>query len=174
MALWLHRWRPKTFVKKLMWRLFWNKIGWGPHSVTSHMNHMMSLSVMHLGGWILQCCCWCSYISHHREVFYIRKCGKLIQGLDKFPKSCRWGAGRAMHYRHRTALWRALWLDSRELVKEIKNFPHLPLKTMSLLERITFMHDKDLSEIYPNVWTALRIALPLPVTVAQAESSFSN
>ncbi|XP_039620644.1 uncharacterized protein LOC120536387 [Polypterus senegalus] len=65
-------------------------------------------------------------------------------------------------------------LDSRELLQEIKNFPHLPSKTMSLLELITFMHDKDLSEIYPNFWTALRIALPLPVTVAQAERSFSK
>ncbi len=65
-------------------------------------------------------------------------------------------------------------LDSRELVQEIKNFPHLPLKTMSLLELITFMHDTDLSEIYPNFWTALRIALTLPVTVAQAERSFSK
>ncbi len=63
-------------------------------------------------------------------------------------------------------------LDSRELVQEIKNSPHLPSKTMSLLELITFMHDKDLSEIYPNFWTALRIALTLPVTVAQAERFF--
>ncbi len=65
-------------------------------------------------------------------------------------------------------------LDSRELVQEINNFPHLPSKTMSLLELITFMHDKDLSEIYPNFWTALRIALTLPVPVAQAERSFSK
>ncbi len=65
-------------------------------------------------------------------------------------------------------------LDSRELVKEIKNFPQLPSKTMSLLELFTFMHDNDLSEIYPNFWTALRIALTLPVTVAQAERSFSK
>ncbi len=50
-------------------------------------------------------------------------------------------------------------LDSRELVQEIKNFPHLPSKTMSLLELITFMHNNDLLEIYPNFWTALRIAL---------------
>ena len=34
--------------------------------------------------------------------------------------------------------------------------------------------DKDLSEIYPNFWTALRIALTLPVTVAQEERSFSK
>ncbi len=65
-------------------------------------------------------------------------------------------------------------LDSRELVQEIKNFPHLPSKTMSLLELITFMHDKDLLEIYPNFWTALGIAFTLPVTVAQAERSFSK
>ncbi len=64
-------------------------------------------------------------------------------------------------------------LDSRELVQEIKNFPHLPSKTMSLIELITFMH-KELSEIYPNFWTALGIAFTLPVTVAQAERSFSN
>lgn len=65
-------------------------------------------------------------------------------------------------------------LDSKELVQEIKNFPDLPSKTMSLLELITFMDDKDLLEIYPNFWTALRIALTLPVTVAQAERSFSK
>ncbi len=65
-------------------------------------------------------------------------------------------------------------LDSRELVQEIKNFPHLPSKPRRLLELITFMQDKDLSEIYPNFWTALRIALTLPVTVTQAERSFSK
>lgn len=65
-------------------------------------------------------------------------------------------------------------LDSKELVQEIKNFPDLPSQTMSLFELITFMHDKDLSEIYPNFWTALRIAMTLPVTVAQAERSFSK
>ena len=65
-------------------------------------------------------------------------------------------------------------LDSRDLVQEIKNFPVLPSKSMSLLELITFMYDNDLSEIYPNFWTALRIALTLPVTVAHAERSFSK
>ena len=56
-------------------------------------------------------------------------------------------------------------LDSRELVQEIKNFPELPSKSMSLLELITLIYDKDLTEIYPNFWTALRIELTLPVTV---------
>lgn len=58
---------------------------------------------------------------------------------------------------------------SRELMQEIKNFPDLPSKTMSLLELIIFMHDKDLSEIYPNFWTALKVVITLPVTVAQSE-----
>ncbi|KAJ8270431.1 hypothetical protein GJAV_G00114530 [Gymnothorax javanicus] len=65
-------------------------------------------------------------------------------------------------------------LDIKELVKEMKNFPDLPSKRMSLLELLISMHDKDLSEIYPKFWTALRIALTLPVTVAQAERSFSK
>ena len=33
---------------------------------------------------------------------------------------------------------------------------------------------KGSSEIYPNMWTALRIGLTLPVTVAEAERSFSK
>lgn len=45
---------------------------------------------------------------------------------------------------------------------------------MTLLALITVIHEKDLSEIYPNFWTALTIALTLPVTVAQAEKSFSQ
>lgn len=60
------------------------------------------------------------------------------------------------------------------LVQEIKNFPNLPSNNMTLLALITFIHEKDLSEIYPNFWTALTIALTLPVTVAQAEKSFSQ
>lgn len=38
-------------------------------------------------------------------------------------------------------------LDSGELVKKIQNFPDLPSANMSSLDVITFMHDKDLSEI---------------------------
>ncbi len=49
-----------------------------------------------LEGWILQCCCWCSHISDHGEVFHTGKCGKQIWGFHKFFKSCRWGACRAM------------------------------------------------------------------------------
>ncbi len=101
--------------------------------------------------------------------------GKKFGVLTNFPsladeelaEQCE-ALGTTLHFKGHSDL------DSRELVQEIKNFPDLPSKTMSLLELITFMHDKDLSEIYPNFWTALRIALTLPVTVAQAERSFSK
>ncbi len=79
---------------------------------------------------------------------------------EKLAEQCN-ALGTTLHFEGHSDL------DSRELVQEIKNFPHLPSKTMSLLELITFMHYKNLSEIYPNFWTALRIALTLPVTVAQ-------
>ncbi|KAK0148316.1 Zinc finger MYM-type protein 1 [Merluccius polli] len=65
-------------------------------------------------------------------------------------------------------------VDGRELVQELKNFPDLPSKSMTLLELLTFIHEKELAEIYPNLWTALRIGLTLPVTVAEAERSFSK
>jgi len=65
-------------------------------------------------------------------------------------------------------------LDGRELAQELKNLPDLPSKNMSLFELLTFIHERDLSEIYPNLWTALRIGLSLPVTVAEADRSFSK
>lgn len=86
---------------------------------------------------------------------------------EELAERCK-ALGTTLHFKGHSDL------DSRKLVQEIKNFPDLPSKTMSLLEPITFVHDKDLSEIYPNFWTALRIALTLPVTVAQAERSFSK
>ncbi|KAK0138679.1 SH3 and multiple ankyrin repeat domains protein 3 [Merluccius polli] len=65
-------------------------------------------------------------------------------------------------------------LDGRELAKELKNLLDLPSKTMTLLELLTFIDKRELSEMYPNLWTALRICLTLPVTVAEAERSFSK
>jgi hypothetical protein len=61
-------------------------------------------------------------------------------------------------------------LDGRELAQERKN---LPSKIMTLLELLIFLHEMELSEMYPNLWTALRICLTLPVTVAEAERTFS-
>lgn len=65
-------------------------------------------------------------------------------------------------------------VDGKELVHELKNFPDLPSKSMTLLELLTFIHEKELTEIYPNLRTALRIGLSLPVTVAEAERSLLN
>nr|XP_054594826.1 zinc finger MYM-type protein 1-like isoform X2 [Nothobranchius furzeri]XP_054594921.1 zinc finger MYM-type protein 1-like isoform X2 [Nothobranchius furzeri]XP_054595126.1 zinc finger MYM-type protein 1-like isoform X2 [Nothobranchius furzeri] len=63
-------------------------------------------------------------------------------------------------------------LDRKELVKEMKNFPSLPPQDM--LGLLTFLHKNHLTEIYPNLWTGLRIALTVPMTVAEAERSFSK
>ncbi len=95
---------------------------------------------------------------------------------EKLAEQCN-ALGTTLHFEGDSEL------DSREFVREIKNFPHLASKTMSLLSvtyhyehsnELICMHGKDLSEIYPNFWTALRIAITLPVTVAQAERSFSK
>ncbi|KAL0194560.1 hypothetical protein M9458_008132, partial [Cirrhinus mrigala] len=65
-------------------------------------------------------------------------------------------------------------IDGTELAKEMKNFPPLPSNNKTNMERFTFLHEKKLAEIYPNMWVALRISATLPVTVAAAEISFSK
>ena len=35
-------------------------------------------------------------------------------------------------------------LDGRELAQELNNLPHLPSKTISLLELLTFIHENEL------------------------------
>lgn len=45
-------------------------------------------------------------------------------------------------------------VDGRELVQELKNLPDLPSKYMTLLELLTFIHEKELGEIYPNLCPA--------------------
>ncbi|XP_039866244.1 zinc finger MYM-type protein 1-like [Simochromis diagramma] len=64
-------------------------------------------------------------------------------------------------------------IDGPEMMQEIINLPQLPPQT-SALEMLSFLHDNQLQEVYPNLWIALRIALTLPVTVASAERSFSK
>lgn len=74
-----------------------------------------------------------------------------------------------------TALTHDSQLDiGTEPVMEIHNFPQLPSKNMTNMELLTFLHEKKLTEIYPNIWVALRISATLPVTVAAAERSFSK
>ncbi|KAL6486779.1 hypothetical protein MHYP_G00034050 [Metynnis hypsauchen] len=66
------------------------------------------------------------------------------------------------------------YIDGRELAMEMQNFPQLSSKNMTNMELLTFLHEKKLAEIYPNMWVALRISATLPVTVAAAERSFSR
>ncbi|KAK0144204.1 Zinc finger MYM-type protein 1 [Merluccius polli] len=42
------------------------------------------------------------------------------------------------------------------------------------MELLSFLQERILKEMYPNVWVALRIAVTIPVTVASAERSFSK
>ncbi|XP_036391745.1 uncharacterized protein LOC118782475 [Megalops cyprinoides] len=65
-------------------------------------------------------------------------------------------------------------IDGTELAKEMQNFPPLPSKNVTNMELLTFLHEKKLAEIYPNMWVALRIFATLPVTVATTERSFSK
>ncbi|XP_070397903.1 zinc finger MYM-type protein 1-like [Nothobranchius furzeri] len=62
-------------------------------------------------------------------------------------------------------------LDRKELVKEEK-FPQ-PATTGHDWP-LTFLHNNHLTEICPNLWTGLRIELTVPMTVAEAERSFSK
>ncbi len=45
---------------------------------------------------------------------------------------------------------------------------------MTTLELLSFIEEKKLKEIFPNMWVALRIAVTFPVSVASAERSFSK
>ncbi|XP_034056012.1 uncharacterized protein LOC117535596 [Gymnodraco acuticeps] len=65
-------------------------------------------------------------------------------------------------------------LDKRELALEMQNFPALPKANMTTLELLTFLQEKKMNEVYPNMWVALRIAVTIPVTVAAGERSFSK
>lgn len=41
-------------------------------------------------------------------------------------------------------------LVGRELAQELKNLPDFPLKTMTLFELLIFIHERELSEMYPH------------------------
>lgn len=52
--------------------------------------------------------------------------------------------------------------------------PPPPSQNMSNMGLLTFLHERILTEIYPNMFVALSIFATLPVTVAAAERSFSK
>ncbi|GAA6088001.1 zinc finger MYM-type protein 1-like [Tachysurus ichikawai] len=62
----------------------------------------------------------------------------------------------------------------RELALELTNLPELPSTKVTQLSILSFIHSQHLTEVFPNLWTALRIGLTLPVTVTGAERSFSK
>ena len=64
-------------------------------------------------------------------------------------------------------------VDGKELAQELRYMPDLPSKNMTALEVFKLIAKKDLAEMKPNLWTALRIRLIIPVTVGSAERSFS-
>jgi len=55
-------------------------------------------------------------------------------------------------------------ISELEMAEEILNLPPEPSKNTAL-ELLKFLHQKQLQEIFPNLWIALRIAVTLPVTV---------
>lgn len=65
-------------------------------------------------------------------------------------------------------------LNYDELIVEMQSFPQWPKQNMTTLDLLVFLEEKDLIEVYPNMWVALRIAVTTPVTVASAERSFSK
>lgn len=67
-------------------------------------------------------------------------------------------------------------LDATQLLDEIKSFQALIDNDgeKSQLEFLNKIHEIGLVPIYPNLTTALRVFLTLPVTIASAESSFSK
>ncbi|KAK7921881.1 hypothetical protein WMY93_008783 [Mugilogobius chulae] len=64
--------------------------------------------------------------------------------------------------------------DAEQLIAEMLSFPTWPKQKMTAFELLVFLQEKNLREIYPNLWVALRVAVTIPVTVASAERSFSK
>ena len=65
-------------------------------------------------------------------------------------------------------------LDWEELTQELQSFPDMEKGKKTTFELLSFLQEKKLKEVYPNMWVALRIAVTIPVTVAAAERSFSK
>lgn len=65
-------------------------------------------------------------------------------------------------------------LNDEELIVEIKYFPPWPKPKMAMLELLVFLEEKDLKDVFKNMWVALRVGVTTPVTVASAERSFTK
>lgn len=65
-------------------------------------------------------------------------------------------------------------IDGKELALEIRSLSDLPSVNMTALDLLKYIHEKEIKELYPNIWIALRIAVTLPVIVTTTERSFSK
>ena len=65
-------------------------------------------------------------------------------------------------------------ISGMDLAHEIQNLPDLPSDKMTAFELLSFLCEKNLEELYHNLWIALRTAVTPPVTVASAERNFSK
>ncbi|KAF7644556.1 hypothetical protein LDENG_00219850 [Lucifuga dentata] len=46
-------------------------------------------------------------------------------------------------------------IDGRELACEIRNLPSFPSDNITAMELLSFIQEKELEELHPNLWTAL-------------------
>lgn len=65
-------------------------------------------------------------------------------------------------------------IEELNLFTELKSLAHVSPDNGTPLEVIRFIYDSRLQDVFPNVTTALRIILTVPITVASAERSFSK
>ena len=66
-------------------------------------------------------------------------------------------------------------IDELDLFTELKALMHIvPEQNATPMDVLCYMRSSRLDEVFPNVTTALRILLTVPITVASAERSFSK
>ena len=65
-------------------------------------------------------------------------------------------------------------VDGTEPAMEMYNFQPLPSKNTANMILLTFLYERKLTEMYPNMWVSPRIFATLLVTVAATERSFSK
>ncbi|KAG7165066.1 putative hAT family C-terminal dimerization region-containing protein 25 [Homarus americanus] len=65
-------------------------------------------------------------------------------------------------------------IDGKELAFDMRNLPKLPSDSTTALELLKYIHEKEIKELYPNMWTAIRVAVTFHVTLAAAERNFSE
>nr|XP_032522976.1 uncharacterized protein LOC116774368 [Danaus plexippus plexippus] len=66
-------------------------------------------------------------------------------------------------------------IDGDRLCDELISLKHfLPGDNISCITVLNFIRQREIQELYPNVWIAFRIFATIPVTVASGERSFSK